>query len=466
MSDRIWSHIGVAAASLVVGVGIGSYATHYEGTHTREDVTVQMAEMQRDSAILPIAGSPVKGALNPKATIVVFTDFRAPATKKLYDDLMDKAFKVHGDKIALVYKAYPLSVNPDAVILAQAAAAAQRQNAFWPMAEALMHLGDSTLDKSNILALANKLGMDLGRFDADFDSPDVRDRIRGDIALGEKLGIKGAPAVFINGREVAFPNGMNEADLMSALNGEIARMDKLAAMPGFNYYVASLFDQPPADDAARPVREDAAESDRHFRNIKESQNIRGKQFGDRFKGANAGNVQKAEQGPIAVSQGISYAKGPDDAPVVLYVFSEFQCPFCGRAEPVIAELEKTYGSRLKIVFKNFPLAFHKDAKLASEAALAAGEQGKFWEMHDILFQNQKALGRESLSQYAAQLGLNMEQFNAALDSHKFASQVDLELKEGQDNGITGTPTFVINHKKIVGVQPVETFKAEIDAALK
>jgi protein-disulfide isomerase len=118
------------------------------------------------------------------------------------------------------------------------------------------------------------------------------------------------------------------------------------------------------------------------------------------------------------------------------------------------------------VFKNNPLQFHKNAKLASEAALAAGEQGKFWEMHDILFKNQKALEHDQLIEHAKTIpGLDIAKFTQALDSHKFAAQVESELAEGAKAGITGTPSFVINGKKFVGAQPLDKFKAEIDAAL-
>src|SRR6185312_10750016 len=124
-----------------------------------------------------------------------------------------------------------------------------------------------------------------------------------------------------------------------------------------------------------------------------------------------------------VKVGDAPVKGPASAPVTVVAFSDFQCPFCSRAVPTIHQLETEYGGKVKIVFKQFPLPFHDKAHLAAEAALAAHEQGKFWQMHDKLFANQQALDRPSLEKYAQELGLDMAKFRAALDSGKFKNKV-------------------------------------------
>jgi protein-disulfide isomerase len=113
-----------------------------------------------------------------------------------------------------------------------------------------------------------------------------------------------------------------------------------------------------------------------------------------------------------------------------------------------------------------PLPFHDKAHLAAEAALAANEQGKFWQYHDKLFANQQALDRPSLEKYAQELGLNMSKFKSALDSGKFKDKVDSDAKEGAAVGATGTPTFFINGTKLVGAQPADAFKTLIDKELK
>jgi protein-disulfide isomerase len=167
-----------------------------------------------------------------------------------------------------------------------------------------------------------------------------------------------------------------------------------------------------------------------------------------------------------VKIGDAPVKGPASAPVTLVAFSDFQCPFCSRAVPTLHQLETDYAGKLRVAFKQLPLPFHDKAHLAAEAALAANEQGKFWQFHDKLFANQQALDRPSLDKYAEELGLNMAKFKAALDTGKFKDRVDREAKEGAAVGATGTPTFFINGRILVGAQPVDAFKTAIDAELK
>ncbi|MHC4838975.1 MAG: DsbA family protein, partial [Planctomycetota bacterium] len=127
---------------------------------------------------------------------------------------------------------------------------------------------------------------------------------------------------------------------------------------------------------------------------------------------------KAAADDVILPVGSSYAQGSDKALVTIIEFSEFQCPFCARVLPTMNKIKETYGDKVRIVFKHNPLPFHKDAPLASEAALAAGEQGKFWEMHDKLFENQKKLKRADIDGYAQEIGLDMAKFKADLDSGK------------------------------------------------
>ena len=131
--------------------------------------------------------------------------------------------------------------------------------------------------------------------------------------------------------------------------------------------------------------------------------------------------------------------------------------------------------KMKLVFMDFPLSFHKNAQKASEAGLCAGDQGKFWEMHDTLFTNYKALGLDKLGTYAESLGLNMKKFNACLDSGKHAKDIKKRMAEGGKAGITGTPAFLLGYiqsngkvkatKKLVGASPFDSFKVAIDAML-
>ena len=152
------------------------------------------------------------------------------------------------------------------------------------------------------------------------------------------------------------------------------------------------------------------------------------------------------------------ARGSSKAQVTIVEFSDFQCPFCSRVVPTVDKMLKEYPDKIRIVFKQLPLPFHNNAPLAAEAALAAKEQGKFWEMHDKLFANQQALDRRDLEKYAQEIGLNMDKFKADLDSPAHQEGVDDELAEGKKIGAHGTPTFFINGKPFVARSRYEQFK--------
>jgi protein-disulfide isomerase len=181
-------------------------------------------------------------------------------------------------------------------------------------------------------------------------------------------------------------------------------------------------------------------------------------------------IQPASPPPPSVAKKIDIAsapvRGPKNAPVTIVEFSDFQCPFCGRAVPTLKAIKEQYGNKVKVAFKNQPLPMHPDARPAAAAAMAANEQGKFWEYHDKLFANQQALDRASLEKYAAEVGLNMPKFKAALDTNKFEQRITADATEATRAGVNGTPTFFINGRKLFGVQSVEAFKAIIDDELK
>ncbi|NTX56059.1 DsbA family protein [Myxococcus sp. CA039A] len=158
--------------------------------------------------------------------------------------------------------------------------------------------------------------------------------------------------------------------------------------------------------------------------------------------------------------------GPRSASVTVEVWSDFECPFCARGASVIEGLRERYGDKIRIVFRHMPLPTHADAKMAAAASMAAHEQGKFWEMHDVLFENQRSLDRASLEKYAKALGLDLERFRKALDTKAWNNYVEADFVEAQRRGIAGTPTFFINGTGVMGAQPLDVFAGHIDAALK
>jgi len=172
-------------------------------------------------------------------------------------------------------------------------------------------------------------------------------------------------------------------------------------------------------------------------------------------------------------------RGSGQARVALIEFSDYQCPFCGRySKDTFAQIQDDYvdTGKVKYVFRDLPLPFHKQAFKAAEAAHCAGEQGKFWEMHDLLFQNQSSLDAEQLAGYAKTLGLSDTGFEQCLQGGRFAEAIKKDIADAGTAGISGTPTFLIGVvqpgdgrvkvvKKLVGAKPYAEFKAAIDGML-
>ena len=158
-------------------------------------------------------------------------------------------------------------------------------------------------------------------------------------------------------------------------------------------------------------------------------------------------------------------RGPASALVTIVEFSDYQCPFCSRAHNTIVELEKQYEGKIRVAMKQHPLDFHPNAKPASLAALSAGEQGKYWEMHDKIFANQQNLDAATFEGYAKDLGLNVEKWKTDQQSPKFQALIAKDSALAMQIGATGTPAFFINGKKVSGAQPIDNFKRVIDAEL-
>jgi len=172
---------------------------------------------------------------------------------------------------------------------------------------------------------------------------------------------------------------------------------------------------------------------------------------------------------VVVSDDGDPSMGDKDAPVTIISFTDFQCPYCSRfVLQTFPEIKKTYidTGKVRFVLRDFPLPFHQFSQKAHEAAECANEQGKFWEMHDLLFGNQDKLSITDLKQFAKDLSLDSAKFDSCLDSGKFASEVAKDASDGQAAGVSGTPSFVINGKLLVGAQPFSAFQQAIDAALK
>lgn len=164
--------------------------------------------------------------------------------------------------------------------------------------------------------------------------------------------------------------------------------------------------------------------------------------------------------------------GPEKAKVTLIEYGDFQCPACGHYFPMVSQLKNDYKDSVKFVYRHFPLTTaHKNAQAAAQAAQAASKQGKFWEMHDLLYKNQTAWSEsdnaaQAFSEYATQIGLNVDQFTQDMNSEETLTFIKASFDGGSKAGVQGTPTFYLNGKQLTNPTSYDEFKKLVDQALK
>ena len=380
---------------------------------------------------IPLGNSPQQGPASAKVTIVEYSDFQCPFCSRVVPTLK-KLEETFPNDVRVIFKHNPLSFHDKAHLAAEAAVGAEEQGKFWQMHDKLFE-HQNALDRASLEKYASEIGLDMAKFKAGLDSGKWKARVDAELAEAAKFGARGTPSFFINGKPFRGAQPYDNFKKVVDSEIELANAKLNAGVTPAALYAELTKDG--MDKAAEPAPRPDAPSE-------PQDNV----------------VYKAliEDAPV---------KGPKDAKVTIVMWSDFQCPFCSRVEPTITKIMQTYPKDVRVAFKQLPLPFHDKAHLAAEASLAAKEQGKFWEMHDKLFQNQQAIDRASLEKYAAELGLNMAKFKAALDSGKWKDKVDAEMKEGNKIGANGTPAFFINGKSLSGAQPFEAFKAKIDAAI-
>ncbi|NOJ82232.1 DsbA family protein [Myxococcus xanthus] len=374
--------------------------------------------------------SPSFGPANAKVTIVEWSDFECPFCSRVGPTL-SKIKETYAKDVRVVFRHQPLPFHANAKLAAEASHAAHEQGKFWEYHDKLF-ANQKAMDRASLEKYAQELGLNVAKFKAALDSGKFKAKVEADMAAGNAVGANGTPTFFINGRE--FVGAQPFEAFKRVIDEEIGKADKLLAA---GTKPEELYAKLNAENVANAPTAPAA-----------------------APGAPAEPpVQKVDVGNAPV-------KGDKNAPVTIVAFSDFECPFCSRVVPTLKQLEDQYGGKIKVAFKNQPLPFHANAKLAAAAALAAHEQGKFWEYHDKLFANQRALDRASLEKYAQELGLNVDKFKAALDQGKFNAQIEADMAQASSVGASGTPTFFINGRTLVGAQPVDAFKRVIDEELK
>jgi protein-disulfide isomerase len=168
---------------------------------------------------------------------------------------------------------------------------------------------------------------------------------------------------------------------------------------------------------------------------------------------------------LPVSDERDHIQGPADAPVTLVEYGDYECPYCGAAYPIVKQVQERMGDRLRFVFRNFPITTsHPHAERAAEAAEAAAAQNRFWEMHDVLYENQRHLEDEDLRRYAEQVGLDVDVFGQDLAGHVHAARVREDFMSGVRSGVNGTPTFYVNGVRHDASYDLDTLQAALERA--
>jgi len=369
-----------------------------------------------------------KGPSDAKVTIVEYSDFECPFCSRVVPT-QKQIMDTYGKDVRICFRHNPLPFHKNAPLASEAALAAGDQGKFWEMHDKLFE-NQKDLVRPSLERFASELKLDMGKFKASLDNNAHKSQIDADMKTAAQFGARGTPAFFINGTPLSGAQPFEA--FKSAIDKELATANDLIkkGTPISKVYEEALKLAPPP--SAQPAQQAGPDPNKVY--------------------------------PVTV--GNAYAKGPANAPITIIEYSDFECPFCSRVGPTLKQVQDTYGDKVRIAFKHAPLPFHQNAPLASKAALAAGEQGKFWQMHDKLFENQKALQRPQLLGYAKDIGLDVSKFEKDLDNPKFDEVLKKDQAEGQANGANGTPTFFINGRQLVGAQPFDAFKNVIEEELK
>ena len=381
-----------------------------------------------DELFVPVGDSPIRGNVAAAVTLVIFSEYQCPFCARVEGTIKELETK-YGNDLRIVWKDNPLPFHDKAEPAARAGIAAHAQGKFWEFHDKLF-ANQQALGLEELKGYAKELGLNMAKFEADMNAPTAAASIKEDQALATRLAARGTPHFFVNGFRL---RGAQPAPkFIEIIDRELARAKaKIAAgTPAAGVY-------------------DALQASA---NKGEAKMLAGS--------APTPGKPEAPKAPVKITIGDAPSKGPANAKVTIVTYTDFECPFCSRFATNLDEAIKG-NPDVRIVLKQFPLPFHKNADLAAQASLAAHAQGKFWEMHDKIFANAKALTRPDLEGYAQEVGLNMVAFKKALDTGTFAQQVKDETAEGQKIGVQGTPSWFVNGVFQSGALPPDAIKAKI-----
>ena len=374
---------------------------------------------------VPIDGLPMIGSASALVTIVAFTDYECPYCAKA-ERTMTRLREELGDDLRIALASRPLPMHERAAPAARALLAAAEQGKAEAM-HARLFADRTALDDAGLAASARELDLDAAAFDAARNGPKVAAALERVDVLARALGADGTPTFFVNGRRMV---GARPYESFRALvDEERARARELVARGTSReqVYASLMAAAPPAIPPARPPVIDEAAVD------------------------------------VAVDT--APARGSSKAPVTIALFSDFECPYCVRAEASLRTVEAEYPGKVRVAFRHRPLPMHDHARIAAKASMAAEAQGRFWEYHDVLVAHRDALDRASLDGYARLVGLDSARFARDIEDPRLEARVVADENEAAKLHVEGTPTAFVNGRRIVGAQPLAVYRAAVDRAL-
>jgi protein-disulfide isomerase len=387
---------------------------------------------------------PSRGPDDALVTMVVVSDFQCPFCSRV-EPTVTQLIEQYGRDLRVVWRNNPLPFHQNAGPAAELALEAfeqQGDDGFWRM-HATLFEHQSALARTDLEGYAQAQGLNMTAVRNALDNNTHQAAITADQDLARQLGASGTPSFFINGRNLrgAQPIEAFRAAIDQARTEAQARVT--AGTPRARVYEA-LTAEGATSQVMLPAPAGAAP--------------------DAPPGEDPNRVYAI---PVPAD---APSRGPATAPVTIQIFSDYQCPFCSRVEPTITQFMEQYNGRVRLVWRNFPLPFHPNAMPAAEAAMEVYEQrgaAAFWAFHDALFENNRDLSRETIVRLAQAVpGINMAQFNAALDNHEHQAAIQAEIAAVNAAGAQiGTPSFFINGRLLQGAQPIEAFRTAIDRAL-
>lgn len=399
---RIWDRVTAPALILVMVALVGGCAgpvitlTGGQGIDAKEapDIVYKVhVDPERD---------PIRGSLDAPVTLVEFADFQCPYCAEM-SALLAEVVQGRQGEVRWALKHLPLPNHDLAIPAAAAVICAHEQGRAWEVHDALMSRGGD-LNPDELLPLIVGALTDREAWEGCMDGQGVSDKLMADLELGMLVEVTGTPTLYVNGRR--HEGLISREELDDLIDRELK--------------------------SARKLLGDGVPSSQIYERITENGQIKD------FLGPTTHQFTVEE----------SHRLGPSDAPVTLTLFSDYECPYCVQAAPMLEAAKAHFGDRVSLVYKHFPLTFHPGALPAAKASICAGQQGQFWAYHHALL-NLQGLSDESLEGAAQSLGLDMTAYGTCLQGTEAETHVHRDLAEAGAAGVRGTPTVFVNGRELM-----------------